>query len=239
METILNELLEQKNVRQNLSALRQSLKDGADASKLKEWIADREDIFLNFLSHVDAKTRKNAALLLGDIGYQNAAAALYEGYEKEQTLFVRGAYLEALEKLNAEPFLEGLRQHLTRLGQAVPTEENRKHIAEELRALRNILIRYDGIVRHSFDLTQTDNQVLLVTNRNHREVVRRMVEHGTLHPLGVLVHTDDLGALLQVRTYREMLFPMGERSFVPAEPVKAADEIAPWMQSLCRKYHKE
>ena len=239
METILNELLEQKNVRQNLSALRQSLKDGADASKLKEWIADREDIFLNFLSHVDAKTRKNAALLLGDIGYQNAAAALYEGYEKEQTLFVRGAYLEALEKLNAEPFLEGLRQHLTRLGQAVPAEENRKHIAEELRALRNILIRYDGIVRHSFDLTQTDNQVLLVTNRNHREVVRRMVEHGTLHPLGVLVHTDDLGALLQVRTYREMLFPMGERSFVPAEPVKAAEEIAPWMQSLCRKYHKE
>ena len=49
METILNELLEQKNVRQNLSALRQSLKDGADASKLKEWIADREDVFLNFL----------------------------------------------------------------------------------------------------------------------------------------------------------------------------------------------
>ena len=95
------------------------------------------------------------------------------------------------------------------------------------------------MVRHSCDLTQTDNQVLLVTNRNHREVVRRMVEHGTMHPLGVLVRADDLGALLQVRTYREMLFPMGERSFVPAEPVKAAEEIAPWMQSLCRKYHKE
>lgn len=239
MDTICNELLEMKNVRGNLSALRKLLKDGADAAKLVALVEEQEELFLRFLASEDAKTRKNAALLLGDLHYERAAAALYDGYEKEQTLFVRSAYLQALSGMDVTPMLEGLQLKLSQMQGMKLTEENRKHVTEELRALRSILIRYEGIERHTFDLRQKDNQVLLVTNKNHREVVRRMVDGGSVHPLGVYVLTDDLPALLTVRTYREMLFPMGERAGVLANPMEAAAQIAPWMQELCLRYHKE
>lgn len=234
-----DELLEQKNVRANLSALRQMGRDGEDREELIGFLSENEELFLGFLENEDAKTRKNAALLFKDLNYERARDALYACYRKEETLFVKSAYLQALAGMDVSPMLEELRGQLLCLQKTPLTQENRKHVTEEIRALRAIMIRYDGIDRHTFDIKQRGNQVLLVTNRNHREVVRRMVPGASLHPLGVWVQTDDLPALLQVRTYRELLFPMGERAIVPAEPAAAAEQLAPWMLSLCRRCHKE
>lgn len=242
MDTIYLELLEKKEIRSNLSALRAKLREGVDAAYDREivetFVQEHEAFILGLLAAEDAKTRKNAALLLGDLKYQNAAEALYDAFAKENTLFVRSAYLDALSQMDVSGKLPEIKQRLAELSAQEVSEENRKHADEELRALRRIVIRYEGIAKHKFDRKQQKNQVLLFCNKNGRETVRRMTG-GRVHPLGVLVETDDLIPLMQVRTYREMLFPLGGGKLIDSEPKTAASEVCASLITLCEKYHKE
>ena len=242
MDTIYLELLEKKEIRSNLSALRAKLREGVDAAYDREivetFVQEHEAFILGLLAAEDAKTRKNAALLLGDLKYPNAAEALYDAFVKENTLFVRSAYLDALSQMDVSGKLPEIKQRLAELSAQEVAEENRKHADEELRALRRIVIRYEGIAKHKFDRKQQKNQVLLFCNKNGRETVRRMTG-GRVHPLGVLVETDDLIPLMQVRTYREMLFPLGGGKLIDSEPKTAASEVCASLITLCEKYHKE
>lgn len=247
MDTIYDELDRQQNVRSNLSALRAALREEEKLSEEKEFperkrmtdfVAAHELLLLEFLKCQDAKTRKNTALLLGDLAYERAVSALYEAYQNEQTLFVRSAYLEAMEHMDVSSRLPELKEQLTGLLDMEITEENRKHVEEEIRVLRRILIQYEGITRHTFLLKQTKNRVLLETNRDCREVVQRQIG-GKVHPLGVMVQTDDLVSLLQVRTYRQMLFPVPVEKLVDANPQAAAEALWHPMLMLCRKYHRQ
>lgn len=242
MDTIYLELLEKKEIRSNLSALRAKLREGVDAAYDREivetFVQEHEAFILGLLAAEDAKTRKNAALLLGDLKYPNAAEALYDAFVKENTLFVRSAYLDALSQMDVSGKLPEIKQRLAELSAQEVSEENRKHADEELRALRRIVIRYEGIAKHKFDRKQQKNQVLLFCNKNGRETVRRMTG-GRVHPLGVLVETDDLIPLMQVRTYREMLFPLGGGKLIDSEPKTAASEVCASLITLCEKYHKE
>ena len=242
MDTIYRDLLEQKEVRSNLSSLRAKLREGCDAAYDREqvtaFVKEHEDFVLGLLGEADAKTRKNAALLLGDLGYQNAADVLYAAYETEQTLFVRSAYLDALAQMDVGDKLETIKQRLEALATETVSEENRKHVDEEIRALRKIVIRYEGIAKHKFDRKLKNNQVLLFCNKNGRETVRRMTG-GKVHPLGVMVETDDLVSLMQVRTYREMLFPIYGGKLTDSDPRVAAQEVCQSLVTLCEKYHHE
>ena len=65
-------------------------------------------------------------------------------------MFVRSAYLEALAKFDVEPLLPQLKQQLDELLSKERTIENQKHIEEEVRALRRIIIMYEGITHHTF-----------------------------------------------------------------------------------------
>ena len=80
METIYQELKEQKNVRSNLSALRAQLKKDAKAqayAQAETFAEENKSLFWNWLESDDAKTRKNAALLLGEIEYEPAVEKLF------------------------------------------------------------------------------------------------------------------------------------------------------------------
>jgi predicted RNA methylase len=237
LEKIYDELLNGKDVRANLSALRASLREGEPDEKQRaaSFVEQHEPLFLSFLASEDAKTRKNASLLLGDLAYAPAVDALYEAYCAESTLFVRSAYLEALSSLDVEKYLPDFRDRLEELTTGEAAEENRKHVGEEVRALRKILIRYEGIAQHTFSLGEKGNRVLLTANREHRAVVAGQTG-GRVHPLGVAVQTDDLLSLLSVRTYRELLFPIPVKELLAAEEVERVWET---MLALCRKYHKE
>ena len=242
LEQIVKELIEQQNVRSNLSTLRQKIKDEQQKAELKNLLNGKEDILIAFLEHEDAKIRKNAALLLGDITCQEAADTLYYAYQKEKTLFVKASYLQALGELDVTALLPDFRDCLDELLEAEPEPENKKHIEEEIRALRKILIRYEGITRHTPQLKGKEVSVILLTNRTQRENVRRLVDCGEaeIHPLGVLVKTKNLPKLLQLRPYKEPLFPILEKGLLPADPVQAAKGI--WdagILDLLNKLHKE
>ena len=242
MKKIINELLAKENVRTNLSNLRQLIKEEENREEFLPVLEQNLDLFIEFLTSEDAKTRKNAALLLGDAECQEAVDALYETYVAEQTLFVKASYLQALAQLDVEERLPELKDCLDKLLAVELTEDNKKHIEEEIRALRKILILYEGINQHTPDIKGKKVSVLLLINRTQRETVRRMVTCGTatIHPLGILVETDKLEELMKLRTYRDMVFPIKTNGYVSANPVEAAKEIlASDIMKVLNNLHKE
>ena len=242
MEKILKELVEKQNIRTNLSSLRQLIKEVDQKEKLNEAVAAQEELFLGFLQSEDAKTRKNAALLLGDLAYQNALEALYEGYVSEKTLFVRASYLQAMAEIEVGDKLFDLKDALADLLATEPEPENKKHVEEEIRALRKIVIQAEGISKHTPDIKGKKVKVILFTNRTQRETIRRTIDCGeaSLHPLGVLVETENLEKLIQLRTYREMAFPLNMEGYLSDNPVEAAKKV--WESGiieLLNGVHKE
>ncbi|MBQ3558862.1 MAG: methyltransferase [Agathobacter sp.] len=218
------------------------VKEADKKALVLEQVTKQENLFLSFLKHEDAKTRKNVALLLGDLVYQNALEALYEAYVSEQTLFVRASYLQALAELDTGDKLAAWKEALAKLLETEPEPENKKHVDEEIRALRKLVIREEGIRRHTPDIKDKKVRVLLVTNRTQRETIRRTIDCGvaSVHPLGVLVETEQLEKLMQLRTYREMVFPLNIEGYLSDNPVEAAKAI--WdsnILELLNSVHKE
>lgn len=241
MDTILKELQQNTNVRGNLSKIRQIIKEEEKCQRLKK---DTEDgkFFIQYLDSLDAKTRKNAALLLGELACQEAVEQLLLGYQKEETLFVKASYLNALSHLDVQEHLSELKEQLANLISDEPLPENKKHVDEQVRELRKIVIRYEGITHHTFSPNGKHCEALLLCNREQREAVSRSILEGRakVHPLGVLVETDELQLLMNNRLYRDMLFPVHTKGLLPAEPVQIAKEL--WESDLYQiltQLHKE
>ena len=246
MNQIVRELMEQQNIRANLSSLRKVVREMEPEEargKLEILWPGYGGQLIGFLKQEDAKTRKNAALLLGDLQEQQALSALVEAYRGEETRFVRSSYPEACMSLQAEDYLPVFREQLAQLLASEPREEEKKHVMEEIRALRKLLIPYDGIARHTFHGSGAEVTVLLITNRLHRELIRRNVPVGraSLHPLGILVETNELDKLLEYRLFRELVFPVNLKKgkLLPAEPKAAAEAIwASNLMQLLEKLHR-
>lgn len=216
MKQILDELVEKKNVRSNLSQLRQHAKNLAEQKDINLFFDENPELVEAFFVSDDAKTRKNIGLLLGDIGRNAAIEQLLEAYMKEETRFVKPAYLQSMAKLDVADQLPVLKKRLEELTAFEPAEEEKKHIGEEISALHEIIIRQEGISSHTMDYKGKTLQLILLVNKLQRELVLRMLDGGKakIHPLGVLVETDDLDALMNLRVYRDILFPLEGKGLV-------------------------
>lgn len=214
MEHLLNDLFEGKNIRASLSGLRALIKDEANCLELKKALDGKMDVVISCLNSDDAKTRKNAVLLLGDLECEQAKESIYEAYLREETLFVNEAYLTSLSKLDVEAFVPDLKKRLEVLSSQEISDENRKHIEEEKRAIRKIIIKYEGIPTHTFNVYNEPVKVIVTCNRNHRELVRRQIgENAKVHPFGVAA-TTTIQELLKIRSFREILFPIDTKGFI-------------------------
>lgn len=224
-------LVKNEDVRTTLSTIRSKIKEAEARREFLALTEGREGLLCGFLTAEDAKTRKNAALLLGDLKMQSAKDALLEAYQKEQTLFVKGAYLTALGKLDVKENLDYFRACLEALKSREIPENEKKHAAEEIRELSEIIAKYDGIKKHTFCGLTNPHEFLLVTNREQREATlaesREMIgasvqRRAELHPLGVLIFSREVVPFTKLRTYRELLFPVHTKGKLP----KKADEAA-------------
>lgn len=245
LEKCYDELKQNNNLRENLSLLRRQIKEEEAHARLLNLVGDGS--FLTaLLEHEEPKVRKNAALLLGDLGILDTAGSLFAAYERENTRFVKSAYLSALGKLDASAYLEELKAHKDTLLKKEVPENEKKHTAEELRELEKLITGIEGICAHTFTGLETPRDLLLATNREQRsvtmaelgEISAELQRNAKLHPLGVVVHTKELKPLLRMRTYRELLFPIHAR--LGANPKEAAEAIIHSdLPMLLYKSHKE
>ena len=218
------------NVRQNLSLLKQELKEENNKHALLFHIGSRyNELFVGLLSNEDAKTRKNAALVMGELGIQDFLIPLFQAYEREDKLFVKSSYLVAIGELEYRSLLPQIKQRLEMLSNEEMTEENKKHIQEEMRALSGLVITMEGVKTHEFTGQNMPADIILLTNRDHIATTMEQLPEGTrarAFNAGIQAKVSSLVEVLPIRTYQELLFLVQGVQTCPIDIEAAAKKVA-------------
>jgi len=209
IDGLFEQIRQQKDVRAALSGLRAAIKEDENYSRAADLIGDGE-VLRPLLMSEDAKVRKNTAALIGDLELTELSDALFLAYQKEQTLFVRGTLLKALEDTNAYPYLEKLRERYEALCEKEAEEQDKKHIREELHVLERILRKEGKEVIHTFTGWDQKYTILLTANQAYADLTAEKVhaDKKAVTSLGVKAVVDNLREICKIRTFRELLFPI-------------------------------
>lgn len=217
-----------QEVRQNLIALRSSLRDEKEKRSFAYLLAGDFSKLAGLLKDEDPKVRKNAALILGEMESEDVLPVLFDAYQKEQTRFIRADYLQAMEKLDYSRYLPGLKERLGILLNQEAKVEEQKHRMEEVRTLQQMILQYEGSRRHHFTGGSYRKDVILTTNRCQREATASRIQGGkvTLLQGGVRVSGVEVKELLPIRTYSEILFPVQGLEMVSGNPEELGKKLA-------------
>lgn len=232
IEQLWKQIMAGTDVRQNLSGLRQELKKAPEGTKLLLKEPELADRLGQLLKDGDAKTRKNAALLMGDLGSQAFLQPVFEAYGAEQQMFVKSAYVTAMKNFDCRAYMDALKERLSELTETELTEENKKHVTEELRELSSLIVMTEGVCTHPFTGRGGPFRVVLLTNRNHQDITaEELLElepeaETEIFNSGVRATVDSLRWVGKLRTYQELLFAVDGMENCPADAVKAAGVIA-------------
>lgn len=225
------EIVQSRDVRQNLSRLRKEIKEGGGRVVLLKHMAGQDRYLIDLLGDEDAKTRKNAALLMGDIGKQDYLEPIYQAYLSEQQMFVKSSYLMAIKNFDYREYLQTFKKRLAQLTETAVADENQKHVMEEIRELNALVVRLEGVRMHEFCGKDETYDIILLTNRNFPELtlqeLRRLEPHAKakIFNAGVMARVENLNWMDDLRTYQELLFTVKGMKSCPMDPVSAAEVI--------------
>ena len=220
------------DVRKNLIELKSELKEDSNRMALSYYLAGEYDLFYGLLQDEDAKVRKNVALIMGLLGIQEFIKPLYSAYVKEEKLFVKADYLTALKQLDYRDILDELKERLDFLVKEKFEETSMKHINEEKKILTNMILDIEGVKKHTFTGYNVLSDLILLTNRDHKEITLEQIKNGIAKTFnaGVVIRTRDLEEVLKIRTYSEMLFRLKGALTVENDPLKVAEQL--WRGNL-------
>ncbi|MDL2300800.1 methyltransferase [Lachnospiraceae bacterium OttesenSCG-928-D06] len=205
-------ILQDIDVRQNLSKIREIIRETKDVNLVLMIIKDEEDKLINLLESEDAKTRKNAALLMGDLKEEGFLTPIWQAYEKESMRFIKSSYLSAIGKFDYGVYVDKMKEQLLLLQETKMTEESQKHITEEMRELSALILRLSGVKKRKFTGWDESYQIVLLTNRNFTENVREelldLIPDAVTKNVGagVMANVPNLRWVRELRTYQELLF---------------------------------
>lgn len=220
-------ILKEQEVRKNLIALRQELKEEGNKAAFLYYIAGDYTGLYKLLEAEDAKVRKNVALIMGELAIPEFMSKLYAAYEKEDKLFVKSDYLIAISHFNYEPLLEKMKERLHFLTNNTFEEISLKHINEEIRVLTNLLLDMEKPDMHEFIGYEEVSDLILLTNREHKAVTLNQIHNGKAQEFGagVVVRTKDLNEILSIRTYSDLLFRLTDIGTLESDPIASAKGI--------------
>ena len=129
--------------------------------------------------------------------------------------------MQALKELDVTPYLDALRERYQQLLAYEPSEDEKKHVAQERSLLQQLLSENDVLKKHTFSGWRRTNDVIFTTEYALREPLQKQIEmrsreavRTALHPFGVRVRTTELSQLSRMHTYRELLFTLRIRGTV-------------------------
>ena len=201
------------DVRTNLISLKDKLSKDLSLTELKQDINYNTEIFAKLLLDEDSKVRKNTALIIGMIDEPGLVKNLYESYEKENTLFVRSAYLRSLRKYDFSAYKDSLTERLNNLKKAEYEQSELKHIAEELQELKTMVGIKGEREAVSFRNPKEPVLIFLTCKKEMADILAEQVKEMTDLVTkkvfcGVALKTADIGKVSCIRTYKELLFPL-------------------------------
>lgn len=234
---IIDKLKEGQDIRKNLIALKAECKEYAGKNAVLYALNNKLDLLYSFLELEDPKIRKNAALILGQLGVQDSLEVLYEAYVKEDTLFVKSSYLVAMRELDYRKHLEDFKKRLQELQQTPVEEKSQKHVAEEKKILQDMIITLEGHEKHTFVGWNEPSNVILLTNRNFREVTEEQLKSNRpkLFTAGVQARCEDLKEIYEIRTFSELLFVLAD---CPTLKVDGQDTVDVMAKSIASQLGK-
>ncbi len=223
MQKVYEALKQGDEIRSNLIELKQMLKEeGALDTYLS--MTEDDELIASFLQNQDPKIRKNAAIILGLLQSQESMDKLWDAYLAETQLFVKSSYLSAMQKLDCRAYEKQLKDRYQQLLACEPSQEDLKHVQEEIKELRRIVIQFEGgITKHRFTGYGKPQNFILTTVKNYQDTTAVQLEFGKLKiiPMGVQVAGGDIREALNLRTFRELLFTL----FISVWKLKAP---CPW-----------
>ena len=230
-----------KEIRSSLIALKNLLKDKRKQRAFAYQLGGDFTVLTDCLSNEDPKVRKNAALVLGSMESDDLVPVLLKADREEETLFVKSAYLKALETCDYEEELPYLKERLQEIDRMELSEENRKHLTEEAGILQQLISRKEKRKKHTFSGYDRQVEVILLTNREQREATRSQVkeEKVTMLSGGLRFFTYDLEEIKKIRTYRELLFPIKGIKNVSGTAIEAAEKLADSLKEQLLSLHEE
>lgn len=225
---LLNKIIRQEDLRQNLIRLKEEIKTDSNKTALLLLFKGDYSLFDTLLQNEDAKIRKNAALIMSELAVPSFLDKLLEAYCKEEQLFVKSSYLIGMKTFDYGRLLPFLKERLSLLETVEVGESDRKHVGEEIRALSQLILQKEGNKAHTFTGYNVESEVILLTNRNFKELTSTQLKHGKAKEFnaGVLLKTNDLKEAAAIRTWGELLFALEDLKVCKEEPLEAAKAIA-------------
>ena len=225
LETIIHAIKQGQDVRENLIELKKWLKGNRkNQEELLTFLQYDYALFKDLLCHEDAKVRKNIAVIIGELELEGLIPELWEAYEGEETLFVKTAYLKAFQQIDCESYIPKFQERLEYLLSTKFTEEQEKHITEEIRELTGLIGQYERTQTHYFIGYDEPGRVVLTTNRNYPELTLQQLYRCNAKKIsgGVAVEYEDMRDFMSIRTWQEILFPLPSAKNMPLDPKSIA-----------------
>lgn len=242
IRNIYQNIISNQEVRGNLITLKEKLKeDIANKQAFLYELNGDYTVLYALLQNVDAKVRKNIALIMGELAIPEFLTPLYEAYEKEDKLFVKSEYLTALRHFDYLPLVEKFKERLDYLTTNTFEEASLKHINEETRILTSMLLAIEKPCMHLFTGYEETSDLILLTNRNHKNITLEQIHEGKAKEFnaGVIVRTNNLREILDIRTYSDLLFRLTYMGNVQNEPKAIAKALCEWdLLSFLNARHK-
>ncbi len=217
LEELLNLIEQNENPREALSRLREALKEPVELS----FNNAQALAIAGLMSYEDPKSRKNAALLLGDVYKLGFAAegqlgaqlaeALWSAYKSEQTNFVKEAYIKAMSSFDCSPYTGELKAELQQLQSVEVAVEDLKHNRKLRHAIEKVLSQYEienSMVFHGFF---NKHAYVLEAEPYIRKALLAQVNMACSSaeakecPLGVRLVTDEIESVAASKLYNRLL----------------------------------
>jgi 2-polyprenyl-3-methyl-5-hydroxy-6-metoxy-1,4-benzoquinol methylase len=236
MPLLWSEALNQDNPRAVLSVIRDIIKKEKPRGIFKRAMGNSKQKLGDFLKHSDAKVRKNACGIIGEIGEPDYLEALYSAYSSEEQLFVKSSYILAIgncggvldgEKLK-KIFEELIIREKSSKEKSLATKDE-KHINEEKRALTRAIAKLSPPEPHKFTGFKNPVPMILTTMNDHFQITLMDLEEksikSTLVTEGIYIEEKDLKKVYKCRTFYELLFPLESCSDLELNYKTIADAI--------------
>ncbi len=170
---------------------------------------DLKTCLIRLIEDADPKVRKNSALLLGN--YDNTIEVLLDRYHKEDIDYVKEAYLKGISIQNCQDYVQQLiaiQEELMKL------DADAKHIQAQLKILNPLILQCAPHKKKVVKLKHEPVDVILTSLPYYQFVIFEHVLHLKYKPVtqGVLVRTESLYELLNIRVYKDMLIPLSNAS---------------------------
>ncbi|MBP5159345.1 MAG: hypothetical protein ILP10_03505, partial [Lachnospiraceae bacterium] len=221
---------DKESVRSKLSQLKalqkKAQEDGEEAmASFSQMIRSHESELLEVLEDGDASVKKNVPGLLATVHDEETLLALYKAYEREETLYVRGAILKAIAGMDHKSVDEGLEDVLKKLEKTELTDDNRKHLLKERELLVAMLGK--GKKTHVFTGFDRMSELALLTNRNFKDVTENALKGIPTKEFtaGVMAKTDRIREVLSCRLYETCFFLMNGAKTVGSDPEEAGKSL--------------